>query len=69
MAKFVTINGYTINPDHVIQIQQWDQDVGNKNLFNIILSNGKSLQILTPVYVSKRDLIDCLENCTDQNWL
>lgn len=60
MTRFVEINGYTINPDHVVWIQQCDNDVGGKNTFVLKLSDGCSLKIVTETDVNKQDIIDHL---------
>lgn len=60
MTRFVEIKGYTINPDHVVRVSQWDNDVGGKNTFVLKLFDGESLKIVTETDVSKQDIIDHL---------
>lgn len=61
MTRFVNINGYTINPDHVMRIQQCVGDIlDEETKFKLYLCDGSCLDIHVSKDVKKEDIVDHL---------
>lgn len=62
MAKFVNIYGFDINPDHVIQVEQWDEDAREGTMY-IHFNNGETKIISLKDYQKCCDILEALNKC------